>query len=116
MTNETFKDHMHKSKLKGFDLILVGKDDEGQYWPDFSPGVPHAADWRKSNQQGLLPSTQDVKADMNRVVGNIEPLEEETRIIKEEDRATMIEINNIKKDIGMRKITNRMLSRTSIGQ
>ncbi|KAA6368598.1 MAG: hypothetical protein EZS28_035876 [Streblomastix strix] len=44
------------------DLIPVGKDDEGQYWPGFGPGVPHATDWRKSKQQGKTPSMDDVRA------------------------------------------------------
>ncbi|KAA6352757.1 MAG: hypothetical protein EZS28_051717 [Streblomastix strix] len=45
LTQETIKDHMCRWMLKGFDLIPVGKDDEGQYWPGFGPGVPHATDW-----------------------------------------------------------------------
>ncbi|KAA6356382.1 MAG: hypothetical protein EZS28_048090, partial [Streblomastix strix] len=56
------KNRMHKWILKGFDLIPVGKDDEGQYWPGFGPGVPHATDWRKSKQQGLPLSMEEVKA------------------------------------------------------
>ncbi|KAA6403173.1 MAG: hypothetical protein EZS28_001299 [Streblomastix strix] len=52
LTKETIKDHMHIWILKGFDLIPVSKDDEGQYWPGFGPGVLHAADWRKPKQQG----------------------------------------------------------------
>jgi hypothetical protein len=48
LTKETIKEHMHKGMLKGFDLIPVGKDDEGYYWPGFGPGVPHATDWRKA--------------------------------------------------------------------
>ncbi|KAA6358765.1 MAG: hypothetical protein EZS28_045708 [Streblomastix strix] len=52
MTMETINDAMHRWMLKGFDLIPVGKDDEGQYWPGFDPGVPYAADWKMSKQQG----------------------------------------------------------------
>ncbi|KAA6358179.1 MAG: hypothetical protein EZS28_046294, partial [Streblomastix strix] len=62
LIKETIKDHMHKWMLKGFDLISVGKDDEGHYWPGFGPGVPHATDWRKTKQQGQTPSMDDVKA------------------------------------------------------
>ncbi|KAA6394565.1 MAG: hypothetical protein EZS28_009913 [Streblomastix strix] len=47
---------------KRFDLIPVGKDDEGHYWPVFGPGVPHATDWRKTKQQGQTPSMDDVRA------------------------------------------------------
>ncbi|KAA6378700.1 MAG: hypothetical protein EZS28_025775, partial [Streblomastix strix] len=62
LTKETIKDHMHKWMLKGFDLIPVGKDDEGNHWPGFGPGVPHASDWRKAKQQGETPSMDDVRA------------------------------------------------------
>ncbi|KAA6375313.1 MAG: hypothetical protein EZS28_029162 [Streblomastix strix] len=62
MTKETFKHHMYRWMLKGFDLIPVGKDDEGQYWPSFGPGVPHETDWRKSKQQGIAPSMDEVRA------------------------------------------------------
>ncbi|KAA6343464.1 MAG: hypothetical protein EZS28_052309, partial [Streblomastix strix] len=48
--------------LKGFDLIPVGKDDEGNHWPGFGPGVPHATDWRKAKQQGQILSMDDVRA------------------------------------------------------
>ncbi|KAA6365685.1 MAG: hypothetical protein EZS28_038789, partial [Streblomastix strix] len=40
----------------------VGKDDDGQCWPGFGPGVPHATDWRKAKQQGQTPSMDDVRA------------------------------------------------------
>ncbi|KAA6394263.1 MAG: hypothetical protein EZS28_010207, partial [Streblomastix strix] len=53
---------MHKWMLKGFVLIPVGKDDEGHYWPEFGPGVPHATDRRKTKQQGQTPSMDDVRA------------------------------------------------------
>ncbi|KAA6339732.1 MAG: hypothetical protein EZS28_052588, partial [Streblomastix strix] len=62
LTKETIKDHMHKWILKGFDLIPVGKDDEGHYWPGFGPRVPHATDWKKAKQQGQTPSMDDVRA------------------------------------------------------
>ncbi|KAA6380700.1 MAG: hypothetical protein EZS28_023774 [Streblomastix strix] len=62
MTKETIKDHMHKWMLKGFDLIPVGKDDEGQYGPGFDPGVPYATDWRKAKQLGQTPTIDDVRA------------------------------------------------------
>ncbi|KAA6384235.1 MAG: hypothetical protein EZS28_020232 [Streblomastix strix] len=61
-TKETIKEHMHSWMLKGFDLIPVGKDDDGQYWPGFGPGVPQATDWRKAKLQGQTPSMDDVKA------------------------------------------------------
>ncbi|KAA6366158.1 MAG: hypothetical protein EZS28_038317 [Streblomastix strix] len=53
---------MHKWMLKGFDLIPVGKDDEGNPWPGFGPGVPHATDWRKAKQQGQILSMDDIRA------------------------------------------------------
>ncbi|KAA6368286.1 MAG: hypothetical protein EZS28_036186, partial [Streblomastix strix] len=62
LTKETIKDHMHKWMLKGFDLIPVGKDDEGNHWPGFDPGVPHATDWWKAKQQGQRLSMDDVRA------------------------------------------------------
>ncbi|KAA6381191.1 MAG: hypothetical protein EZS28_023283 [Streblomastix strix] len=62
LTKETIKDHMHKWMLKGFDLIPVGKDDEGNHWPGFGPGVRHTADWRKAKQQGQILSMEDVKS------------------------------------------------------
>ncbi|KAA6330821.1 MAG: hypothetical protein EZS28_053451, partial [Streblomastix strix] len=52
LTKETIQDQKHIWILKGFDLIPVGKDDEGQYWLDFGPGVLHATDWRKPKQYG----------------------------------------------------------------
>ncbi|KAA6369964.1 MAG: hypothetical protein EZS28_034509 [Streblomastix strix] len=61
-TKETTKDHMRRWMLKGFDLIPVGKDDEGHYWPSFGPGIPHATDRRKTKQQGQTPSMDDIKA------------------------------------------------------
>ncbi|KAA6387577.1 MAG: hypothetical protein EZS28_016898 [Streblomastix strix] len=48
---KTIKDHMCRRMLKGFDLIPVDKDDEGQHWPGYGPGIPHATDRRKSKQQ-----------------------------------------------------------------
>ncbi|KAA6391900.1 MAG: hypothetical protein EZS28_012574 [Streblomastix strix] len=60
LTKEIIKDHMHKWMLKGFDLIPVGKDDEGHYQLGFGPGVPHATDWRKAKQQGLTPTMDEV--------------------------------------------------------
>ncbi|KAA6358376.1 MAG: hypothetical protein EZS28_046097, partial [Streblomastix strix] len=62
LTKETIKDRMRRWMLKGFDLIPVGKDDDGQCWPGFGPGVEHATDWRKSKQQGQTPSMDDVRA------------------------------------------------------
>ncbi|KAA6352839.1 MAG: hypothetical protein EZS28_051634 [Streblomastix strix] len=62
LTKETIKDHMHKWMLKGFDLIPVGKDDDGNHWPGFGPGVPHATDWKWTKQQGQTPSMDDVRA------------------------------------------------------
>ncbi|KAA6399184.1 MAG: hypothetical protein EZS28_005291 [Streblomastix strix] len=62
LTKETIKDHTHKWMLKGFNLILVRKDDEGNHWPGFGPGVPHATDWRKAKQQGQTLSMDDVRA------------------------------------------------------
>ncbi|KAA6401185.1 MAG: hypothetical protein EZS28_003291 [Streblomastix strix] len=62
MTTETIKDRMCSWMLKGFDLIPVGKVDEGQYWPGFGPRVPHATNWRKSKQQGQTPSMDEVRA------------------------------------------------------
>ncbi|KAA6394467.1 MAG: hypothetical protein EZS28_010004 [Streblomastix strix] len=62
LTKETIKEHMRRWMLKGFYLIPVGKDDEGQYWPGFGPGVPHATDWRKAKQQGQTPSMDDARA------------------------------------------------------
>ncbi|KAA6390572.1 MAG: hypothetical protein EZS28_013904 [Streblomastix strix] len=62
LTKETIKDHMHRWMLNGFDLIQMGKDDEGHYWPGFGPGVPHATYWRKTKQQGQTPSMDDIKA------------------------------------------------------
>ncbi|KAA6358394.1 MAG: hypothetical protein EZS28_046079, partial [Streblomastix strix] len=62
LVKEAFKDHMRKWMQKGFDLISVGKDDEGQYWPGFGPGVPHATDWRKSKQQDQIHSMDVVRA------------------------------------------------------
>ncbi|KAA6372185.1 MAG: hypothetical protein EZS28_032288, partial [Streblomastix strix] len=53
LTKETIKDHIDKWMLKGFDLIPLGKDDEGQYWPGFGPGVPHATDWKKEHHFDL---------------------------------------------------------------
>ncbi|KAA6361217.1 MAG: hypothetical protein EZS28_043256 [Streblomastix strix] len=53
---------MHRWILKGFDQIQVGKDGEGQYWPSFGPGVPHATDLRQSKQQDqdTTPLTEEV--------------------------------------------------------
>ncbi|KAA6359815.1 MAG: hypothetical protein EZS28_044658, partial [Streblomastix strix] len=48
--------------LNGFDLIPVRKNDEGQYWSGFGPGIPHATDWRKSKQQGQTRSMDDIRA------------------------------------------------------
>ncbi|KAA6354715.1 MAG: hypothetical protein EZS28_049758, partial [Streblomastix strix] len=62
LTKETIREHMRSWMLKGFDLIPVGKDDDGQYWPGFGPGVPHATDWRKAKQQGQTLSMDEVKA------------------------------------------------------
>ncbi|KAA6362168.1 MAG: hypothetical protein EZS28_042305, partial [Streblomastix strix] len=62
LTKETIKEHMRRWMLKGFDLIPVGKDDDGQYWPGFGPGVPHATDWRKAKQQGQTSSMDEVRA------------------------------------------------------
>ncbi|KAA6380049.1 MAG: hypothetical protein EZS28_024423 [Streblomastix strix] len=62
LTKETIREHMRRQMLKRFDLIPVSKDDEGQYWPRFGPGVPHATDWRKSKQQGKTPSMDDIRA------------------------------------------------------
>ncbi|KAA6368395.1 MAG: hypothetical protein EZS28_036078, partial [Streblomastix strix] len=62
LTKETIKDHMRRWKQKGFDSIPEGKDNEGQYWPGFGPGVPHATDWRKSKQYELAPSLDEVRA------------------------------------------------------
>ncbi|KAA6318955.1 MAG: hypothetical protein EZS28_054879, partial [Streblomastix strix] len=62
LTKETIKDHMRRWMLKGFNFIPVGKDDEGQYWQEFGPGVPHATDWRKSKQQGQTPLMDDIRA------------------------------------------------------
>ncbi|KAA6365444.1 MAG: hypothetical protein EZS28_039030 [Streblomastix strix] len=61
LTKETIKEHMRSWMLKGFDLIPVGKDDEGQNWPGFGPGVPHATNWRKAKQQGQTLSMDDVR-------------------------------------------------------
>ncbi|KAA6389601.1 MAG: hypothetical protein EZS28_014870 [Streblomastix strix] len=62
LTKETIKEHMRSWMLKGFDLIPVGKDDDGQYWPGFGPEVPHATDWRKAKQQGQTPSMNEFRA------------------------------------------------------
>ncbi|KAA6371489.1 MAG: hypothetical protein EZS28_032985 [Streblomastix strix] len=62
MTKEIIKNHMYRLMLKGFDLIPVGKDEEGQYLTGFGPGVPHVTDWEKSKQQGLTPSMDEVRA------------------------------------------------------
>ncbi|KAA6382212.1 MAG: hypothetical protein EZS28_022263 [Streblomastix strix] len=62
LTKETIKDQMRRWVLKGFDLKPVGKDDEGQCWPGFDPGVPHATDWKKSKQQSQTLSLDDVRA------------------------------------------------------
>ncbi|KAA6374882.1 MAG: hypothetical protein EZS28_029592 [Streblomastix strix] len=62
LTKETIREHMRSWMLKGFDLIPVGKDDDGQYWPGFGPGVPHATDWRKAKQQGQTLSMDEVRA------------------------------------------------------
>ncbi|KAA6375058.1 MAG: hypothetical protein EZS28_029415 [Streblomastix strix] len=62
LTKETIKEHMHRWMLKGFDLIPVGMDDEGQYWPGFGPGEPHAIDWRKAKQQSQTLSMDEVRA------------------------------------------------------
>ncbi|KAA6317253.1 MAG: hypothetical protein EZS28_055130, partial [Streblomastix strix] len=62
LIKETIKDHIRRWMLKGFELIPIGKDDEGQYWPGFGPGVPHAIDWRKSKQRGQTPSMDDIRA------------------------------------------------------
>ncbi|KAA6388216.1 MAG: hypothetical protein EZS28_016255, partial [Streblomastix strix] len=62
LSKETIKEHMRRWMLKGFDLIPVGKDDKGQYWPGFDPGVPHATDWRKAKQQGQTLSMDEVRA------------------------------------------------------
>ncbi|KAA6357334.1 MAG: hypothetical protein EZS28_047139, partial [Streblomastix strix] len=62
MTKETIKNHMRRWMLKEFDLIPVGKDDEGQYWPGFGPDVPHAIDWKNSKQQCETPSMDDIRA------------------------------------------------------
>lgn len=48
MTKETINDHIYRWILKGFDLIPVVKDIEGQYRPGFGLDVPHVANWRKS--------------------------------------------------------------------
>ncbi|KAA6394910.1 MAG: hypothetical protein EZS28_009564 [Streblomastix strix] len=50
------KDHIHRQMLKGFDLALLEKDDEDQYWPGFGLRIPHAIDWRKSKQSKVVPS------------------------------------------------------------
>ncbi|KAA6379879.1 MAG: hypothetical protein EZS28_024595 [Streblomastix strix] len=44
------------------DQSLPGKDDEGQYWPGFGPGVPHATDWGKSKYRGQIPSMDEIRA------------------------------------------------------
>ncbi|KAA6396803.1 MAG: hypothetical protein EZS28_007665 [Streblomastix strix] len=62
MTKETINDHIYRWILKGFDLIPVVKDIEGQYRPGFGLDVPHVANWRKSQQQGIAPSMEEVKA------------------------------------------------------
>ncbi|KAA6363033.1 MAG: hypothetical protein EZS28_041440 [Streblomastix strix] len=62
LTKETIKDNMHKSKQKGFDLIPMGKDDEGHYWPVFVTGVQHVKDWMKAKQQCQTPSMDEVTA------------------------------------------------------
>ncbi|KAA6360253.1 MAG: hypothetical protein EZS28_044220, partial [Streblomastix strix] len=62
LTKETIKDHMHKWRLKGFGLLPVGKEDEGNHWPGFGPGVPNVTDWRKAKQQGQILSMDDVRA------------------------------------------------------
>ncbi|KAA6358287.1 MAG: hypothetical protein EZS28_046186, partial [Streblomastix strix] len=62
LTKETIKDHTHKWMLKGFDLISVGKDDEGHYWPCFGLGVLQTTNWRKSKHQGIAPSMDEVRA------------------------------------------------------
>ncbi|KAA6370094.1 MAG: hypothetical protein EZS28_034380, partial [Streblomastix strix] len=62
LTKKTIKEHMHMWILKGFDLIPVGKDDEGNHWLGFGPGVPHATDWRKAKQQGQKLTMDDGRA------------------------------------------------------
>lgn len=57
-----------------------------------------------------------MKLEVNRKLKDEEPLEEEIRTNKEEDKATKIEINHIKKDIERRKSTTNILSKTSTGQ
>lgn len=55
----------------------------------------------------------DTKPEANREVEADEFLEGETRTAKEEDKATKLEINYIKKDIGMHKRKTYKLNRTS---
>ncbi|KAA6354151.1 MAG: hypothetical protein EZS28_050322 [Streblomastix strix] len=62
MIKETIKDLMHKWMLKGFDLITVGQDNEGQYWPGFGPSIPHVTDRAKLKQQGISSLMDDVRA------------------------------------------------------
>ncbi|KAA6402055.1 MAG: hypothetical protein EZS28_002420 [Streblomastix strix] len=62
LTKETIKDHIRRWMLKGINLIPVDKDDEGQYWPGFGPGISHATNWIKSKQYGLPPSQEEVKS------------------------------------------------------
>ncbi|KAA6401943.1 MAG: hypothetical protein EZS28_002532 [Streblomastix strix] len=62
LTKETFKNYMLTWMLKGFDLIPLGKDDEGQHWPGFGSNIPHMLNWRKSKQQGFAPSMDKVRA------------------------------------------------------
>ncbi|KAA6397168.1 MAG: hypothetical protein EZS28_007307 [Streblomastix strix] len=53
---------MRRWMIKGFDLITVGKDDEGQYWPGFGPSYKHAIYQTKSKQQGIKHSMDDIRA------------------------------------------------------
>ncbi|KAA6394761.1 MAG: hypothetical protein EZS28_009708 [Streblomastix strix] len=61
-TKETINDQMNRQMLKGFDLIPVGKIDQGQNWLGFGPRIRNIVDRRKSKQQGLPTSMEELKA------------------------------------------------------
>lgn len=53
---------MHRWLKKGFDLIAVGKDDDGQYWPGFGPGRGNTTNWRAAKESNRKPTYDEVKA------------------------------------------------------
>ncbi|KAA6347349.1 MAG: hypothetical protein EZS28_052035, partial [Streblomastix strix] len=54
--------HTHRRILQGFDLILVGDNDDGQCLPSIGPYRVYAMNWRRAKQAGTPPSIEEVNA------------------------------------------------------